>query len=71
MVVIDSASLNARFFRYRLIESIKVRMFAVEELERDLDSWLYYCNHERSHVGKFCYDKPPTQSFYKNKKFNS
>jgi transposase InsO family protein len=41
---------------------------SVEELQQDLDSWLYYYNHERPHSGKFCYGKTPIQTFTDSKK---
>jgi hypothetical protein len=39
----------------------------LEELQKDLDSWLYYYNHERSHSGKYCYGKTPMQTFVDSK----
>lgn len=41
---------------------------SIEELQRDLDSWLHYYNHERPHSGKFCYGKTPMQTFTDSKK---
>ena len=41
---------------------------AIEELQRDLDAWLYYYNHERPHSGKYCYGKTPIQTFLDSKK---
>jgi len=41
---------------------------SIEELQRDLDSWLHYYNHERPHSGKFCYGKTPMQTFQDSKK---
>ncbi len=41
---------------------------SVEELQRDLDIWLHYYNHERPHSGKFCYGKTPMQTFQDSKK---
>lgn len=40
---------------------------SLEELQKDLDSWLYHYNHERSHSGKYCYGKTPMQTFQDNK----
>ena len=40
---------------------------SLEELQGDLDSWLYYYNHERSHSGKYCYGKTPMQTFRDSK----
>jgi transposase InsO family protein len=39
----------------------------VEELQKDLDHWLYHYNHERSHSGKYCYGKTPMQTFRDSK----
>lgn len=41
---------------------------SVDELQRDLDIWLHYYNHERPHSGKFCYGKNPIQTFAYSKK---
>lgn len=41
---------------------------SVDELQQDLDTWLHYYNHERSHSGKFCYGKTPIQTFIDSKK---
>lgn len=41
---------------------------SVEELQRDLDTWLHYYNHERPHSGKYCYGKTPIQTFIDSKK---
>jgi transposase InsO family protein len=40
---------------------------SLDELQKDLDSWLYYYNHERSHSGKYCYGKTPMQTFVESK----
>ncbi|ACE06297.1 hypothetical protein Aasi_0956 [Candidatus Amoebophilus asiaticus 5a2] len=40
---------------------------SLEELQRDLDEWLYYYNNERSHSGKYCYGKTPMQTFKDSK----
>jgi hypothetical protein len=39
----------------------------LEELQKDLDSWLYYYNHDRCHSGKYCYGKTPMQTFIESK----
>ena len=41
---------------------------SVEELQRDLDTWLHYYNYERPHSGKYCYGKTPIQTFIDSKK---
>jgi hypothetical protein len=35
----------------------------MEELQRDLDEWMKYYNHERSHSGRYCYGKTPMETF--------
>jgi hypothetical protein len=40
---------------------------SLEELQKDLDEWLYYYNHERSDSGKYCYGKTPMQTFQESK----
>lgn len=32
---------------------------SVDDLQDDLDSWLYYYNHQRPHARKYCYAKTP------------
>lgn len=34
---------------------------SIEELQKDLDIWLEYYNNERTHTGKHCYGKTPSQ----------
>ncbi len=41
---------------------------SIEELQKDLDTWLYYYNHDRPHSGRYCYGKPPMQTFLDSKK---
>lgn len=41
---------------------------SIEDLQRDLDTWLHYYNHERPHSGKYCYGKTPIQTFIDSKK---
>lgn len=40
---------------------------SIEELQKDLDSWLHYYNQERTHSGKHCYGKTPMQTFQDSK----
>lgn len=35
----------------------------LEELQRDVDTWLEYYNNERPHTGKHCYGKTPMQTW--------
>jgi transposase InsO family protein len=39
----------------------------LEELQKDVDKWLYDYNYERSHSGKYCYGKTPMQTFQDSK----
>ena len=40
----------------------------LEELQKDLDDWLFYYNHERTHQGKVCCGRTPMQAFIEGKK---
>jgi transposase InsO family protein len=46
----------ASAFRRKLYQSL-------EELQRDVDSWVASYNAERTHTGKYCYGKTPLQTF--------
>ena len=41
---------------------------SIEELKSDLDRWMHYYNHERTHSGKHCYGKTPIETFADSKK---
>jgi hypothetical protein len=43
-------------FRKKLYNSL-------EEMQRDLDQWMKYYNHERTHSGRYCYGKTPMETF--------
>jgi len=43
-------------FRKKLYDNL-------EDLQRDLDEWMKYYNHERVHSGRYCYGKTPMQTF--------
>ena len=43
-------------FRKKLFESL-------EQLQKDLDEWLNYYNHQRPHSGRYCYGKTPLETF--------
>jgi transposase InsO family protein len=36
---------------------------SLEQLQEDLDRWIYEYNYERTHTGKHCYGKTPIQTF--------
>jgi transposase InsO family protein len=36
---------------------------SLEELQQDVDEWIREYNEERTHSGKYCYGKTPTQTF--------
>ena len=38
---------------------------SIEELQNDLDEWLYHCNNERTHQGKNCEGMTPMECFEK------
>ena len=35
----------------------------LDELQADLDTWLYEYNESRPHSGKYCFGKTPMQTF--------
>jgi len=43
-------------FRKNLYQSL-------ERLQSDLDQWIEYYNHQRPHSGRYCYGKPPMETF--------
>ncbi len=58
----------ARFHRAILEEFYQVAFrkkiyHHIEELQTDLDQWLWQCNHERIHSGKYCLGRTPYQTF--------
>lgn len=36
---------------------------SIQELQDDLDQWIFYYNHERTHSGRYCYGKTPMDTF--------
>jgi len=40
----------------------------LDELQKDLDDWLYYYNHQRTHQGKMCCGRTPMQTLQDGKK---
>ncbi|MEW6092502.1 MAG: IS481 family transposase [Chloroflexota bacterium] len=40
---------------------------SIDELQADLNQWLYDYNHERTHSGKYCFGKTPYQTFQETK----
>jgi hypothetical protein len=36
---------------------------SLDELQADLDEWIQWYNTERTHSGRYCYDKTPMQTF--------
>ena len=41
---------------------------SLEELQQDLDDWLYYYNHQRTHQGKMCCGRTPMNTLLDGKK---
>lgn len=39
----------------------------LDELQKDLDDWMYYYNHQRTHQGKICNGKTPMQTWLDGK----
>jgi hypothetical protein len=40
---------------------------SLEELQADVEKWLMEYNEERTHSGKYCFEKTPMQTFAKSK----
>jgi len=40
---------------------------SIEELQKDLDDWMHYYNHDRTHQGKMCCGRTPIQTFVDGK----
>lgn len=40
----------------------------LDELQKDLDDWLYYYNHQRTHQGKMCCGRTPIETLLDGKK---
>jgi transposase InsO family protein len=57
-------TMKTEFYDTAMRKKIYTRL---EELQRDLDEWLYYYNNKRSHSGKYCYGKTPMQTFEDSK----
>ncbi len=41
----------------------------LDELQKDLDDWLHYYNHQRTHQGKMCCGRTPIETLIDGKKF--
>ncbi len=41
---------------------------SLDELQKDLDDWLYYYNHQRTHQGKMCCGRTPNETLLDGKK---
>ena len=39
----------------------------LEMLQQDLDSWMHFYNHERTHQGKYCFGRTPATTFEQTK----
>ena len=40
----------------------------LDELQKDLDDWLQYYNHQRTHQGKMCCGRTPMETLLEGKK---
>lgn len=40
----------------------------LDDLQKDLDDWLHYYNHERTHQGKMCCGRTPMDTFIDGRK---
>ncbi len=43
-------------------------MWAIEQLQIDLDQWIEYYNNERTHQGKVCEGRTPMQTLLDGKR---
>jgi transposase InsO family protein len=50
----------AEFYRVTLRKKLYA---SIEDLQRDLDSWMMEYNEQRSHQGRWCFGKTPMQTF--------
>ena len=41
---------------------------SLDELQKDLDDWLYFYNHQRTHQGKMCCGRTPMETFLDGKR---
>jgi hypothetical protein len=41
---------------------------SLDDLQQDLDEWLHYYNHERTHQGKMCCGRTPMETFLDGRK---
>jgi Integrase core domain/Winged helix-turn helix len=39
----------------------------LDELQSELDQWIHWYNHDRTHEGKYCFGKTPWQTFLESK----
>jgi hypothetical protein len=39
----------------------------LDEIQRDINQWLYFYNRERPHSGRYCYGKTPWQTWESSK----
>jgi transposase InsO family protein len=47
-------------FRKRIFNTL-------DDLQAELDEWIHWYNHERTHEGKYCFGKTPWQTFMESK----
>lgn len=40
---------------------------SLDDLQKELDEWITWYNHERTHQGKYCFGKTPWQTFMESK----
>jgi transposase InsO family protein len=64
----QSNGICERFHRTILDEFYRVAFrkkvyTTIEELQKDLDTWIAEYNEQRTHSGKYCYGKTPMQTF--------
>lgn len=58
-------TMKQEFFDVAMRKKIYLEL---QELQKDLDTWMQYYNNERPHSGRYCYGKTPMQTFIDSKR---
>ena len=40
---------------------------SLDEMQKDIDQWMLFYNHQRTHSGRYCFGKTPMQTFNDSK----
>ncbi len=58
-------TMKQEFFDVAMRKKIYLEL---QELQKDLDTWMHYYNNDRPHSGRYCYGKTPMQTFIDSKR---